>query len=98
MNPLDLALNEYIAIRRALGFELREVTGCLRNFVAFLKIEGSSYITKELALRWATQPADVQPYGPGVWVWFGVSPPGTVRRSRQQRSRRPDFSFIGINE
>ncbi len=37
MNSLDLALNEYIAIRRALGFELREVAGCLRNFVAFLK-------------------------------------------------------------
>jgi integrase len=66
MNSLDLALNEYIAIRRALGFELREVTGCLRNFVAFLKIEGASYITKELALRWATQPADVQP---STWAW-----------------------------
>ena len=60
MNSLDLALNEYIAIRRALGFELREVPGCLRNFVAFLKIEGASYVTKELALRWATQPADAQ--------------------------------------
>ena len=66
MNSLDLALNEYIAIRRALGFELREVAGCLRNFVAFLKIEGASYITKELALRWATQPADAQPY---TWAW-----------------------------
>src|SRR6185437_15863513 len=66
MNSLDLALKEYIAIRRALGFELREVAGCLRNFVAFLKIEGASYITKELALRWATQPADAQPY---TWAW-----------------------------
>jgi integrase len=66
MNSLDLALNEYIAIRRALGFELREVAGCLRNFVAFLKIEGASYITKELALRWATLPADAQPY---TWAW-----------------------------
>jgi len=66
MNSLDQALNEYIAIRRALGFELREVAGCLRNFVAFLKIEGASYITKELALRWATQPADAQPY---TWAW-----------------------------
>jgi integrase/recombinase XerD len=66
MNSLDLALNEYIAIRRALGFELREVAGCLRNFVAFLKIEGASYITRELALRWATQPADAQPY---TWAW-----------------------------
>ena len=66
MNSLDQALNEYIAIRRALGFELREVAGCLRNFVTFLKIEGASYITKELALRWAIQPAEAQPY---TWAW-----------------------------
>ena len=99
MNSLDLALNEYIAIRRALGFELREVAGCLRNFVAFLKIEGASYITRELALRWATQPADAQPYTwPGVWAWSGASPRGTVRRNREQRSRRPGFFLIGINE
>lgn len=66
MNSLDQALNEYIAIRRALGFELREVAGCLRNFVAFLKIEGATHITKELALRWAIQPAEAQPY---TWAW-----------------------------
>jgi len=81
MNSLDLALNEYIAIRRALGFELREVAGCLRNFVAFLKIEGSAYITKELALRWATQPADAQPY---TWAWRL----GMVRRFAAWHSAR----------
>jgi len=66
MNSLDQALNEYIAIRHALGFELREVAGCLRNFVTFLKTEGASYITKDLALRWAIQPAEAQPY---TWAW-----------------------------
>ena len=29
MNSLGQALNEYIAIRRALGFKFREVAGCL---------------------------------------------------------------------
>ena len=99
MNSLDLALNEYIAIRRALGFELREVAGCLRNFVAFLNIEGASYITRELALRWATQPVDAQPYT-SAWRL------GMVRRfaawhsakEREQRSRLPGFFRIGINE
>ena len=99
MNSLDLALNEYIAIRRALGFELREVAGCLRNFVAFLKIEGASYITKELALSWATQPADAQPY---TWAWrlgmVRASPRGTVRRNREQRFPLLGFFPIGINE
>ena len=66
MNSLDQALNEYIAIRRALGFQLREAASCLRNFVAFLQTEGASYITTELALRWATQPAKAQP---STWAW-----------------------------
>jgi len=66
MSKLDEALNEYLSIRRALGFELREVAGCLRNFVAFLQAEGASYITRELALRWATQPTEAQP---ATWAW-----------------------------
>jgi integrase/recombinase XerD len=66
MSRLDAALNEYLAIRRGLGFQLREVAGCLRNFVAFLKAEGASHITRELALRWATQPSEAQP---STWAW-----------------------------
>ena len=66
MSSLDAALNEYLAIRRALGFELREVAGCLRNFVTFLGAEGASHITMKLALRWATRPALAQP---STWAW-----------------------------
>ena len=66
MSTLDNALNEYLAIRRALGFELREVAGCLRNFVAFLQTEDASHITTELALRWATRPAEAQS---STWTW-----------------------------
>jgi integrase/recombinase XerD len=66
MSTLDFALNDYLAIRRGLGFQLREVAGCLRNFVAFLQSEGASYITTELALRWATRPAGAQS---ATWAW-----------------------------
>lgn len=66
MNRLDAAWNDYLAIRRALGFELREVAGCLRNFIAFLQAEGAWHITTELALRWATRPAEAQP---STWAW-----------------------------
>jgi integrase/recombinase XerD len=66
MSRLDAALNEYLAIRRALGFQLREVAGCLRNFVAFLQTEGASHITTEWALRWATLPAEAEP---STWAW-----------------------------
>ena len=55
MNPLEQTLTEYLSIRRSLGFRLREPETSLRNFVAFLQAEGASYITRELALRWATQ-------------------------------------------
>jgi integrase/recombinase XerD len=66
MSRLNTALNEYLAIRRALGFELREVASCLRNYVAFLEAEGASCITTEWALRWATRPVHAQP---STWAW-----------------------------
>jgi len=66
MSELGQALRDYIAVRRSLGFQLRLPAGCLRNFVAFLEAEGASYITTELALRWATLPAKVQP---STWTW-----------------------------
>ncbi|PYX50895.1 MAG: integrase, partial [Acidobacteria bacterium] len=73
MKPLEQALKDYLRIRRSLGFRLREPEGLLRNFVAFLQAEGASHITRELALRWATQPAKDQPA-----TWAGRL--GMVRR------------------
>ena len=61
MKPLERALKDYLRIRRSLGFRLREAEFLLRNFVAFLQSERAPYITRELAVRWATQPAKVQP-------------------------------------
>lgn len=61
MSKLRKALEEYLAVRRTLGFELREVGGLLGNFISFLEQHGASHITTELALCWAKQPLDVQP-------------------------------------
>jgi len=66
VNPLEQALKDYLSIRRSLGFRLRLSATSLRNFVAFLQAEGTSYITTELALRWATQPTKAQP---ATWAW-----------------------------
>jgi integrase/recombinase XerD len=66
VNPLEQALKEYLSIRRSLGFRLRLSASSLGNFVAFLQAEGASYITTELALRWATQPTKAQP---STWAW-----------------------------
>ena len=66
MNPLEKALKDYLSIRRNLGFRLQLPASLLRNFVSFLQKKGASYITRELALRWATQPVKVQP---PTWAW-----------------------------
>ena len=55
MNELRKALNEYLSIRRKLGFKLQEAGKLLHDFVSFTEKEGVSFITTEIALRWATQ-------------------------------------------
>ena len=55
MTNLAKALDEYLTLRRALGFKLREASRQLPRFVQFLEDEGTSFITIELALRWAQQ-------------------------------------------
>jgi integrase len=66
VNPLEQALKDYLNIRRRLGYRLQGAEGLLRNFVAFLQAEGAHHITRELALRWAIQPAKAQPT---TWAW-----------------------------
>ena len=61
MKPLEQALNDYVSVRRSLGFRFQTPAILLRSFVVFLQAEGASHITRELALRWALQPAKVQP-------------------------------------
>jgi integrase len=61
MRPLRQAVDEYLALRRSLGFSLRLPGAMLHQFAAFLEREGALYITRELALRWAQHPATAQP-------------------------------------
>jgi len=61
MNPLRQAVEDYLAMRRALGFKLRLAAGMLREFASLAEAERASHITTALALRWATQPVGVQP-------------------------------------
>lgn len=61
MSPLRKAVEDYLAMRRSLGFKLRLPAGMLREFASFLERERASHITTALAVRWATQPVGVQP-------------------------------------
>ncbi|OFV82371.1 MAG: integrase, partial [Acidobacteria bacterium RBG_16_64_8] len=61
MSELGQALEEYLALRQSLGYTLRLPAQALRHFVAFMEARDAPYITAELALCWATEPAGVQP-------------------------------------
>ena len=61
MSTLQAALDDYLALRRALGFELRLAGRLLQRFVDFAQAAGAAYITTQLALQWATQPVHAQP-------------------------------------
>lgn len=62
MSGLTQAVDEYLALRRALGFKLRQHGPLLRDFVAYLERAGAATPTSALALAWATGPAAAQPY------------------------------------
>lgn len=61
MSTLQKALEEYLAVRRAFGFKLHLAGRLLHTFVCFAEREGASYITTDLAIRWATQPKNCHP-------------------------------------
>jgi integrase/recombinase XerD len=58
MNSLQSALDEYLSARRAFGYKLRWDAGTLQRFVDFAKRRRVKYITTELAMEWATLPAN----------------------------------------
>jgi integrase/recombinase XerD len=61
MSSLRKAVEDYLILRRALGFKLRDMGTALHHFVSFMERERAYTITTSLALRWAIQPQQVQP-------------------------------------
>jgi integrase/recombinase XerD len=61
MTTLRQAVQEYLSMRRHLGFKLHEAGKGLLDFVTFMEQHRASAITQALALAWAQQPSNVQP-------------------------------------
>jgi integrase/recombinase XerD len=61
MTPLGQAIQDYLALRRSLGFKLRDAGICLAKFAAFLETRGAAHITTALALEWIQQSPSAQP-------------------------------------
>jgi integrase len=55
MRSLNQAIDDYLALRRSLGFKLREYGECLREFVLFLRQNDSAHIANKLAVEYATR-------------------------------------------
>ena len=61
MKTLSQSLEDYLALRRALGFKMNDAQRLLSRFLVFLEQQGSARITSELALQWATQSPTTSP-------------------------------------
>jgi integrase len=61
MNPLALHLDNYLKLRRQLGYKLRNSGYLLHRFVRFAQQERATFITTKLALGWATYPPHIPP-------------------------------------
>jgi integrase/recombinase XerD len=61
MSAVREAVEEYLTLRRGLGFKLRDPGTWLRQFATFLERHDATHITIRLALEWARQPAKAQP-------------------------------------
>jgi integrase len=92
MSTLREASEQYLQLRRELGYKLREPAGLLRSFVVFAEREGANHVTTDLALRWAQQPPGSQPT-----TWAGRL--GVVRRFAvwlSASNRRTEVPPVGL--
>jgi len=62
MSLLHQRVNEYLALRRAMGFKLREHGLLLPRFADFVEQRGATTVSVDLMLDWATQPTGVDPF------------------------------------
>ncbi len=81
MNPLREAMQDYLAMRRELGFKMYEAGLKLPRFIEFLEQRKAPHITVALALEWAQCPRRSR-----------SEPPG---RLRSEPGVEADFAMVG---
>jgi hypothetical protein len=57
VSTLTAAADDYLRVRRALGYKLDRQGRQLLQFIAYLDGVGATTVTTEHAIGWATQPA-----------------------------------------
>jgi integrase/recombinase XerD len=61
VSELHRHLEDYLRLRRALGFKLELPGLVLPSLIGYLEAAGATTVTAELAIAWAGQPRRVQP-------------------------------------
>ena len=69
MSPLRQALEDYLAVRRSLGFKLERDGLLLGQYLTWLEGQGTATITADNALAWVTLPAAAG----GAWLTMRMS-------------------------
>ncbi len=59
MSSLSDTLDDYLALRRSLGYKLERPGQVLGGFVSWLDARGATHVTIDLAVTWATRSGDV---------------------------------------
>ena len=105
MSSLHDAVEEYLAVRRALGYQIPTAATRLRGFVAYLERNAADFVTIPLALRWAQQSSSAQP---ATWAdrlgvvrrfaaWRSLTDPRTQVPPRgllpHRRRRKPPYIY-----
>jgi integrase len=106
MSALQSHVDDYLRLRRALGYDLEETGRLLHRFAVELDAAGVTHITTQVAVRWALAPRVSAPssvpatryravrgfarYMAGIDPRTEIPPAGLVRRPR---SRRPPFVY-----
>jgi integrase/recombinase XerD len=106
MSALEPHADDYLRLRRTLGYDLEETGRLLHRFAAELDAAGVTQITTQIAVRWAlavkvSAPSSVPAtryrtvrgfarYMAGIDPATEIPPAGLVRRPR---SRRPPFIY-----
>lgn len=93
MNTLRQSAQEYLAMRRALGFKLRDAGKRLLDFVTFMERRRASYITIPLALAWARPHSGVHD---GAWAAQRLSSVRLFARYRSATDPRTQIPSAGL--
>jgi len=56
MNSLETSLEQYLAMRRRLGFTLHTTEKVLKHFMRYARKQGANYVTVALVQRWMLEP------------------------------------------